>query len=88
MPNVSPNAYDVASVTALAPTIDASISRIEKTAPAAGPMRLLMPVRQAPCASVKWPAAGVPAKANAEATMIAVAPMTTTHAPITVSARS
>ena len=86
-PNMSPNAYDVASVTAEAPTIDASNRSSAKIAPAAG-VRLWC----RPCAtrspSLKWPNSDVPEKADEVAIMIAAAPTTTTNAPSTVSAFS
>src|SRR5580658_1548058 len=91
MPNVSPNAYDVDRVTALAPTMDASINRMEKTAPTAGPTcddsdlaRLYAFVN----ALIFPEPVPLRLKANAMAIMIALAPMTTIIAPKTVSARS
>ena len=84
---MSPNAYEVVSVTADAPTIDASRRSSAKIAPTTGEMWTCSP-RATPYASVKWPKSGVPVKAEAAAIMIAAAPTTTISAPSTVSAFS
>src|SRR5260370_26966938 len=84
---MSPNAYDVARVTAEAPTIDASKSSNAKSAPVHTEMWVLSPFAM-PSAFSKWPNSEVPENADAAEIMIADAPTTTTTAPITVSAFS
>ena len=84
---MSPNAYEVARVTAEAPTIDASNSSKAKMVPSMGVMCEARP-RAMPRALSKWPKSLVSMNAAAEAIMIAAAPMTTTNAPMIVSAFS
>ena len=86
-PKMSPKAYEVASVTADAPTMEASSSSRANIAPTAGPMWRPIPWAT-PSASVKCPNPDVPVNAEALATMIAAAPTTTTTAPSAVSAFS
>ena len=84
---MSPNAYEVARVTAAAPISEASSSTSANSAPACWPSVCARPAATPP-ASVKWPCSAVPANPNAVTAIIAAAPMTTTNEPITVSARS
>ena len=78
---MSPTAYAVDSETANAPMMEASSSATANTAPATRPAWAAMPWAS-PAASVKWPAAGVPAKAAAVAPISAAAPTTTITMPI------
>lgn len=86
-PNTSPNAYELASVTAAAPMIAAFSSAIANRSPAARPSVCASPLATVP-ASPNCPASRVPPNANAAATISAAAPRITTTEPITVSARS
>jgi len=87
MPNTSPKAYEVESVTAAAPMSDALSSTSANIAPATGLSAWASPAAAVP-ASPNCPASFVPAKANAVTIIRAAAPRITTNAPIQVSARS